>query len=149
MEQNANKRIVIRPLIISIAFVVFFQILNRVVPLMVSPTIGDIVRFITNFATILLGGAFFLAFVAANVNGKIPRNIHSKVELVIIFFLVVGIIAMFQPISVEIYGVGFNVLMFALLAFIVWSHLVPKMPSEEMEEAEAAAEAKRGSTIGG
>lgn len=143
MEQNSSKRIVVRPLIISIAFVVFFQILNRVVPTMVSPTIGDIVQFITNFATILLGGAFFLAFVAANVNGKIPRGIHSKVELVIIFFLVVGIISMFQPISVDIYGVGFNVLMFALLAFIVWSHLTPKMPSEE-EETEAVAQAKRG-----
>lgn len=140
MEQNASKRIVVRPLIISIAFVAFFQILNRVVPLMVSPTIGDIVQFITNFATILLGGAFFLAFVAANVNGKIPRKLHSRVELVIIFFLVVGIISMFQPISVEIYGVGFNVLMFALLAFIVWSHLVPKMPSEEEEEAATRAE---------
>ncbi len=143
MEQNSSKRIVVRPLIISIAFVVFFQILNRVVPTVVNPTIGDIVRFITNFATILLGGAFFLAFVAANVNGKIPRSIHSKVELAIIFFLVVGIISMFQPISVDIYGVGFNVLMFALLAFIVWSHLTPKMPSEE-EETEAAAQAKRG-----
>lgn len=140
MEQNTSKRIVVRPLIISIALVAFFQILNRVVPLMVSPTIGDIVRFITNFATILLGGAFFLAFVAANVNGKIPRKLHSRVELVIIFFLVVGIISMFQPISVEIYGVGFNVLMFALLAFIVWSHLVPKMPSEEEEEAANRAE---------
>jgi len=143
MEQNSSKRVVVRPLVISIAFVVFFQILNQVVPTMVSPAIGDIVRFITNFATILLGGAFFLAFVAANVNGKIPRGIHSKVEIVIIFFLVVGIISMFQPISVEIYGVGFNVLMFALLAFIVWSHLTPKMPSEE-EETEAAAQAKRG-----
>ncbi len=143
MEQNSNKRIVVRPLIISIALVIFFQILNRVVPTMVNPTIGDIVRFITNFASILLGGAFFLAFVAANVNGKIPRNIHSKVELVIIFFLVVGILSMFQPISIEIYGVGFNVLMFALLAFIVWNHLVPKMPSEEMEEAEAAKEVRR------
>ncbi len=143
MEQNSNKRIVVRPLIISIAFVVFFQILNRVVPMMVNPTIGDIVRFITNFASILLGGAFFLAFVAANVNGKIPRGIHSKVELVIIFFLVVGILSMFQPLSVDIYGVGFNVLMFTLLAFIVWSHLVPKMPSEEMEEMEAAREARR------
>lgn len=143
MEQNSNKRIVVRPLIISIALVIFFQILNRVVPTMVNPTIGDIVRFITNFASILLGGAFFLAFVAANVNGKIPRNIHRKVELVIIFFLVVGILSMFQPISIEIYGVGFNVLMFALLAFIVWNHLVPKMPSEEMEEAEAAKEVRR------
>ncbi|PWH20087.1 MAG: hypothetical protein DDG58_03355 [Ardenticatenia bacterium] len=138
MEQNSSKRIVVRPLIISIAFVAFFQILNRVVPTMVNPTIGDIVRFITNFATILLGGAFFLAFVAANVNGKIPRKLHSRVELVIIFFLVVGIISMFQPVSVEIYGIGFNVLMFALLAFLVWSHLAPKMPSEEEEEAAKA-----------
>ena len=134
-----DNKIVLGPLIRSIVIVVFLQILNRVLPSVLDPTLGDIVGFITNFGTYLLGGAFFLAFVAANLNGKIPRRLHTIVELVIIFFLVVGVFCMFQPISIDIYSNGFNLLMFSLLAFIVWSHLVPKMPSEEAEEAEASA----------
>jgi hypothetical protein len=133
-----DNKLVVKPLVISICIVVFLQILNRALPSVLDPTLGDIVGFITNFGTILLGGAFFLAFVAANVNGKIPRRIHTIVELVIIFFLVVGVISMFQPISIAIYSTGFNVLMFSLLSFIVWSHLIPKMPSEEADEAESA-----------
>ena len=132
-----DTKIVVKPLIISVCIVVFLQVLNRVLPTVLDQTLGDIVGFITNFGTILLGGAFFLAFVAANVNGKIPRRLHTIVELVIIFFLVVGIVCMFQPLAIEIYSTGFNVLMFSLLAFIVWSHLIPKMPSEETDEAEA------------
>lgn len=137
-----DNKIVVKPLIISICVIVFLQILNRVLPSVLDPTLGDIVGFITNFGTILLGGAFFLAFVAANLNGKIPRRLHTIVELVIIFFLVVGIVCMFQPISIDIYSTGFNVLMFSLLSFIVWSHLIPKMPSEEADEAESAAALK-------
>jgi hypothetical protein len=134
-----NNKLVVKPLIISICIVVFLQILSRVLPSMVSPTVADIIGFITTFGTILLGGAFFLAFVAANVNGKIPRRVHTIVELVIIFFLVVGIVCMFQPLSIDIYGTGFNVLMYSLLSFMVWSHLIPKQPGQEAEEAEAAA----------
>ncbi len=134
---NKKNKIVVKPLIISICVVVFLQVLNRVLPSLVDPTIGDIIGFITTFGTVLLGGAFFLAFVAANINGKIPRRLHTTVELIIIFFLVVSVICMFQPISIDIYSHGFNLLMFSLLAFIVWSHLVPKMPSEEAEEMEA------------
>jgi F0F1-type ATP synthase membrane subunit a len=140
-----NRKIVVRPLIISICTIVFLQILNRVVPPLLDPTAGEVVGFMMMFGTIMLGGAFFLAFVAANVNGKVPRRLHSIVELIIIFFIVVGLVSMFQPISLEIYSTGFNVLMFALLAFIVWSHLVPKLPSQEAEEmAEKEAAASKG-----
>jgi hypothetical protein len=136
---NKNSKIVVKPLIISICVVVFLQVVHRVLPSLVDPTIGDIIGFITTFGTFLLGGAFFLAFVAANVNGKIPRRLHTAVELIIIFFLVVGVICMFQPISIDIYSNGFNVLMFSLLAFMIWGHLIPKMPSQEAEEMEAEA----------
>jgi hypothetical protein len=136
---KTNNRIVVKPLIISICIVVFLQVLARVLPPLISSTLSDIVGFATTFGTILLGGAFFLAFVAANINGKIPRRLHTIVELIIIFFLVVGVVCMFQPISIDIYSTGFNVLMFSLLSFIVWSHLIPKMPSEEADDAEAAA----------
>jgi hypothetical protein len=135
-----DNKIVVKPLIISICFVVVLQILNRVLPPLMQSTVADIVGFFTTFGTILLGGAFFLAFVAANVNGKIPRRLHTIVELIIIFFIVVGVVCMFQPVAIDAYSTGFNILMFALLAFIVWSHLMPKLQSQEAEEAEAEAE---------
>ena len=135
-----DNKIVVKPLIISICVVVFLQILNRVLPPVLESTVADIVGFFTTFGTILLGGAFFLAFVAANVNGKIPGRLHAIVELIIICFIVVGVVCMFQPVAIDDYSTGFNILMFALLAYIVWSHLIPKMQSQEAEEAEAAAE---------
>ena len=137
---NNKNKIVVRPLIISIGFVVVLQILNRVLPIVLDPVAGEAAGFMTSFASILLGAIFFLAFVAANINGKIPRKLHTVVELIIIFFLVVGVVCMFQPIAIEIYSTGFNILIFALLAFMVWGHLIPKMPSQEAEEAGNDAE---------
>jgi Ca2+/Na+ antiporter len=90
----------------------------------------------TTFGTILLGGAFFLSFVAANINGKIPRRLHSIVMRIIIVGIVAGVVCMFQPISPAIYRDGFNVLMFSLLFFIIWAHLIPKLPSQEAEDVE-------------
>ena len=132
---NNKNKVVVRPLITCIGFVVVLQILNRVLPSVMDPVAGEAAGFMTSFASILLGAIFFLAFVAANINGKIPRKLHTVVELIIVFFLVAGVVCMFQPIAIEIYSTGFNILIFAMLAFMIWGHLIPKMPSQEAEEA--------------
>jgi hypothetical protein len=82
--------------------------------------------FLTIFAAILLGFIYSIFVVASRLNGRITQRAYKPVEAVIIAGIVLGVIGMFQPISMLGYQIGFPVLLFSTLAFIVWSHVTPR-----------------------
>lgn len=90
------------------------------------------IPFILYFVAIVL--AFIgLIVVAANfLNDKIPTHLYSPIEKIIIGGIVVGAVGMFQPWWFPGFRLGFYLLLLSTLAFILWSHVVPK--SRHLEE---------------
>jgi hypothetical protein len=56
----------------------------------------------------------------------ISRRTYLFIERLIIVGMVAGIIGMFQPFSIQIYGIGFHVLLVCTLAFIVFTKIPVK-----------------------
>lgn len=84
------------------------------------------IPFVCIFAAIVLAFITLVAFVAGLLNHNIPSQVYRPIELTIIGGIVLGILGMFQPWSFMAYRVGFFVLLFSTLGFILWSHVIPK-----------------------
>ncbi len=54
------------------------------------------------------------------------RRIYTRVERVIIALMVLGMVGMFQPLSVDVYRYGFLTLLLSTILFIIISHLSVK-----------------------
>ncbi len=72
------------------------------------------------------------------------QKIYRRAERIIIALMLLGMVAMFQPIVLGLFRYGFLLVLFSTLAFIVFSHLSPRpdAPSEagpvSIERAEQA-----------
>jgi hypothetical protein len=53
-------------------------------------------------------------------------GILARLERTIIVLMMVGMIGMFQPLSIDLYRYGFLLLLFSTILFIVVSHISPK-----------------------
>ncbi len=76
-------------------------------------------------ATILQFG-FIIALAAQTVSGRLSQRIFLIGVLVIIATIVVGVVLMFQPLTPTVFNLGFALVLIALLAFNVWSHITPR-----------------------
>jgi hypothetical protein len=90
-----------------------------------SPTVQFFV-FIAGFIIILLLFVRLIQLSERRWNGKIERRRQSRIEWVIIAGIILGIAMMFQPWTVALFEPGFLLLLFSTLAFILWSHVIPK-----------------------
>jgi hypothetical protein len=54
------------------------------------------------------------------------QRVYRQIERVIIGAMILGIIAMFQPIRIELYSLGFHLLLASTIIFTVFSHFQPK-----------------------
>jgi hypothetical protein len=84
------------------------------------------IPFVLIFVAIILGFITLTWFVASLLNDNIPARIYRPIELALIAGIVLGIIGMFQPWFFPAYRYGFLLLLFSTLAFILWSHIVPR-----------------------
>ena len=91
------------------------------------------VYFIVGFVTILAAFISFIVFLAKRLNGKVPYPTYNVVEKIIIAGIILGIIGMFQPWIHLGFRVGFHLLLFSTLTFIVWSHITPQAEHYEEE----------------
>jgi len=84
------------------------------------------IPFILIFLAILL---FYIALVrqiATVLNHNIPARTHRRIEVVCMAGIVLGVVGMFQPWWFAAYRIGFSVVLVSTLAYILWSHVVPK-----------------------
>jgi hypothetical protein len=81
--------------------------------------------FIAIFVAIILGFVYVIWVVAYRLNGNIAGRTYYAIEAVIIGGIVLGVIGMFQPFTQAGYQIGFLVLLFSVLSFILWSHVTP------------------------
>lgn len=84
------------------------------------------IPFIFIFVAIILAFMALIWAAASMLNRNIPERIYRPVERVIIAGIVLGVIGMFQPWWFMAYRLGFFMLFFSTLAFILWSHIVPR-----------------------
>jgi hypothetical protein len=82
--------------------------------------------FLLIFIAIILAFITLISIVAQLLSHNVSRRVHRVIESILIAGIVLGILGMFQPWFFPAYTYGFLLLLFSTLAFIVWSHVVPK-----------------------
>jgi hypothetical protein len=92
----------------------------------IDPMNLQLVTFVVGFVIVL--GAFitFVAAASARLSAAVPPRIFSAVEAIIIGGILLGTVLMFQPWLLDGFRVGFLLVLFSTLAFILWSHVTPK-----------------------
>ena len=89
------------------------------------------IPFVLIFVAIILTFITIIWLVASVLNHNIPMRIYRPIELTIITGIVLGIVGMFQPWFFVAYPLGFFLLFGSTLAFILWSHVVPRGVQQE------------------
>ena len=113
--------------------VIVLLILRFVLPLVLPGAAGETAKFLTVFLAILLTFIFFILFLGRSFYGRMPARLFRIVEMILIVGILGGVVAMFQPWSIAGYKLGFQITLTSVLAFTVWSHIVPKAAREEEE----------------
>ncbi len=132
------KKIRFRRLIRGAVVIVVLQVLRLILVQVLPDTAANAASFLTVFLSILMTYIFLISFAADTLGGKIPQKIHLAGELIIIAGIVLGVLGMFQAFALDVYRLGFHVLLASLFSFIAWTHIPPKTVGQEAEETEAA-----------
>lgn len=90
-----------------------------------NPTV-QFLLFIVGLIAVLAAFITLIVIVARRLNGKLPRRRVGRVEAIIIGGIVLGIVLMFQQVTVSLFESGFLLILFSTLAFILWSHITPR-----------------------
>ena len=95
--------------------------------------------FIIGFVAILLTFIAFIVLVAIKLGPVVSLGVYTLIEVVIIAGILLGTLGMFQPWDLMGFRLGFLILLVSTLAFIVWSHLIPKR-AEDGQGSEGASD---------
>jgi len=124
----------LQPYFTGAMIVLALVILRFVLPLVLPEAAGNTAKFLTLFLAILLTFIFFILFVGRSFYDRMPARLFRVVEMILIVGILGGVVAMFQPWSIAGYKLGFQITLTGVLAFTVWSHIVPRAAREEEEE---------------
>ena len=94
---------------------------------------------------VIIQGIPFVAFVASAtllfimvialtdhwLHRRIPHRTHRAVEFTLIGGVLLGMVCLFQPLSIAPYGFGFGLLLLATLALILWNHVLPRSARDD------------------
>ncbi len=89
------------------------------------------IPFVGYFAAIILLFILAVALIGQRFHQAVPFRTHRAVEFTTIAGILIGIVALFQPLDLSPYRYGFSVLLYATLAFILWSHVAPRGARED------------------
>ena len=89
------------------------------------------IPFVGYFAAIILLFILAVALIGQRFHQAVPARTHRPVEFTTIAGILIGIVALFQPLDLSPYRYGFSVLLYATLAFILWSHVAPRRDGED------------------
>ena len=91
------------------------------------------IPFVGFFIAGLLIFILMIVIAAKRFNGGLHYRAYRPIELCIIFGILGGVVLLFQPFIFVAYTYGFTLLLVSTLAFILWSHVVPKHPKADIE----------------
>ena len=128
--------------IASIAFLVMGLLARPLISNLATPeqmasnVLLNAIPFILIFISILLLYVTVIIIVGNLLNNKISERIYKIIDYILIAGIVLGVLSMFQPWSLQVYKYGFMVLFFSVFGYIIWSHTTPKRESqlEEVNE---------------
>jgi len=86
------------------------------------------IPFVAVFVSIVLAFACVIVLAAITLNGRVPERSYRPIEAIIIAGILLGVVGLFQGWKLFAYEYGFLLLLFSVLAFMVWSHFEP-MPA--------------------
>jgi hypothetical protein len=119
-------------LIAAIVGALFNVVLRPLLPDSVqNEVIVTAVPFIAIFAAIILLFIMSVALLGVRFHVTVPARTHSAIEYTIIASILIGVFALFQSWSIAPYTFGLGLLLFSVLAFIVWSHIAPRSKRED------------------
>lgn len=119
------------------------EALSRIVLLSAIPFILIFIAIILTFVTLIW-------LVASALNHNISRQVYRPIELTLIGGIALGIVGMFQPWLFVLYRYSFYLLLISTLAFILWSHVIPRgMQRQEELGSVSISEIERSETGGG
>jgi len=78
------------------------------------------------FVAIVLGYIAVIVFAGKLLEDRISESLYRPIEYVLIGGIVLGVFGLFQPWLFVLFRVGFFVLLFSTLGFILWSHILFK-----------------------
>jgi hypothetical protein len=96
------------------------------------------IPFISIFITIILMFVLLIFMVALRFNRQIPYRTYRPVESLIVFGILIGVFFLFQPWELISFRYGFLWLLGSLIAFMLWSHLVPHTARVQVDPPEYA-----------
>lgn len=85
------------------------------------------IPFIFIFIGIIVAFIDVIILVATRLNNNVSDNVYRAIERASIAGIVLGIVGMFQPFAVQLYTLGFILLLVSTLVFIFWSHIIPRI----------------------
>lgn len=98
-----------------------------------SGVLMQAVPFVAFFVAVLLQFILLIVIAAKRFNGKLHYRAYRPIELCIILGILGGVILLFQPFIFVAYTYGFTLLLVSTLAFILWSHVVPRHPKADAD----------------
>ena len=131
---SQRPRVSVSLLIVIVLLVVMGVAANYLIQMTATPeqmaknVLLSAIPFILIFIAIILSFVALIQLVGSAINGRIALRSHRVVETLTIIGILFGIFGIYQPWSFGLYPIGFIVLLFSILAFILWSHTYPKRP---------------------
>lgn len=87
--------------------------------------------FVAGFAGILLLFILLIVLMIMRFNGRMPQRLYRPIEVIIIAGIIAGVACLFQPLHFVGYKYGFVLVLASTLAFILWSHIVPRSTTQD------------------
>ncbi len=84
--------------------------------------------FIPIVIVLLFAFGFFIAWVSRRLSGNIAARPANVITGLLIGMILLGVVGMFQPWSIQVYSLGFKMVLIGTLSFTVWSHVTPRPP---------------------
>jgi hypothetical protein len=78
------------------------------------------------FVATIIEFGFLIALTSRTLGGRVSQRGFMVGVLAIIAAILIGVVLMFQPATPLVFGLGFDFVLIALLAFNVWSHVTPR-----------------------
>ena len=95
--------------------------------------------FILIFIGIILAFITFIILLTTMLNDHVSADVHRLIERALIGGIILGVLGMIQPWVLDLFKWGFLLLLFCTLAYIVWSHIVPRGVTALLEPGTVSA----------
>jgi len=78
------------------------------------------------FVAAIVEFGFIIALTARTFGGRVSQRAFTVGIVAIVAAILIGVVLMFQQLTPAVFNLGFDIILFALLAFNIWSHVTPR-----------------------